>query len=184
MIPDYYDLLDRVHRHLRPRTYVEIGVQRGLSLRSVGQGTTAIGIDPEAPAEPPEEASATIRLFAETSDDFFAQHDLRAELDGRDLDLGFIDGLHLFEYALRDFVNLERHCHAGSVILVHDCIPLDEECASRERKTVAWTGDVWKLIACLRAERPDLDVATADVPPTGMAVITGLDPSSTALSEG
>ena len=26
------------------------------------------------------------------------------------LDLVFIDGMHLFEYALRDFMNVERYC--------------------------------------------------------------------------
>jgi hypothetical protein len=46
--------------------------------------------------------------------------------------------------------------------------------AARERTTVAWAGDVWKVVACLRADRPDLSLATVDVGPTGMAVITGL----------
>ena len=46
--------------------------------------------------------------------------------------------------------------------------------AARERGTVAWAGDVWKVVACLRAERPDLTVTTVDVGPTGVGVITGL----------
>ena len=177
----YYELLEHVQRHLRPRTYAEIGVADGLSLRFIGEATVAVGIDPEAPADPPPEAQGDVRLFRTTSDDYFATRDLRADLGGQDLDLGFVDGLHLFEFALRDFANLEAASHVGGVILVHDCLPLDEACAQRERTTVSWTGDVWKLVACLRAERPELRVTTLDVPPTGVAVVTGLDPSSTML---
>src|SRR5256885_12302956 len=47
----------------------------------------------------------------------FAEHDLSKELGGRPVDLAFIDGMHLFEFALRDFVNLERYCAPGSTIL-------------------------------------------------------------------
>ena len=182
-LPHYYELLERVQSHLRPRTYAEIGVADGLSLRFVGPATVAVGIDPAAPTEPPSEAEGDVRLFPMTSDDYFATRDLRSDLGGRDLDLGFVDGLHLFEFALRDFANLEAASHPEGVILIHDCLPLDEACAQRERTTVSWTGDVWKLIACLRAERPDLAVATLDVPPTGVAVVTGLDPTSTRLRD-
>jgi hypothetical protein len=35
---------------------------------------------------------------------------VRALLGGLPVELGFIDGMHLFEFALRDFMNLERLC--------------------------------------------------------------------------
>ena len=44
-----------------------------------------------------------------TSDDFFASHDLAQVLGGRPVDLAYIDGMHQFEFALRDFMNLERY---------------------------------------------------------------------------
>ena len=37
------------------------------------------------------------------------------------------------------------------------------------------------LVVALRRHRPDLSVVTADVAPTGMAIVTGLDPTSTVL---
>jgi hypothetical protein len=95
--------------------------------------------------------------------------------------MAFVDGLHLFEQALRDFVHVECHAHPDAVILIHDCLPIDRVTSSRERSTVVWSGDVWKVILCLRRYRSDLQVAVVDVPPTGLGVITNLNPSSTIL---
>ena len=179
----YFALLERLHERLRPRTYVEIGVHLGRSLGRVPPGTKSIGIDPEPVIADPavEEAS---KIFRVTSDDFFRDHDLRSELGGLPVDLAFIDGMHLFEFALRDFMNLERYCTARSVIMFHDCYPAKREHAEREwSDTVAWCGDVWKLIPCLREQRPDLNVAAIDVRPAGMGIITGLDPDSSVLSD-
>ena len=97
--------------------------------------------------------------------------------------MAFIDGMHLFEYALRDLINIERHCSPGSVLLVHDCYPQDEVTAARERSTRRWSGDIWKLVLCLREYRPELRLATLDVAPTGLAVITGVDSGSRVLAE-
>ena len=47
--------------------------------------------------------------------------------------------------------------------------------AERRRTTLKWTGDVWKVVECLRRERADLSLITVDVPPTGITVIRGLD---------
>ena len=91
--------------------------------------------------------------------------------------------MHLFEYALRDFINLERHCTPQSVIVVHDCYRDRAEHAERDPQTVAWCGDVWKLIPCLREQRPDLNVAAIDVGPEEMGIVTGLDPESTVLHD-
>lgn len=176
---EYYSLLQRIHEHLRPRTYVEIGVRHGQSMSVARPGTRSIGIDPAADIRFPIGDAA--RIFDMTSDEFFARHDLRAELGGLPVDLAFIDGLHLFDYALRDFANLERFCSRRSVVLVHDCLPIDAVTSARERTTDVWSGDVWKLVICLRRRRPALSVTTVDVPPTGLGVITGLDPASTVL---
>jgi hypothetical protein len=91
--------------------------------------------------------------------------------------------MHLFEFALRDFINLERACGRDSVIAVHDCDPPNAEAAARERTTAFWTGDVWKLVLCLKRHRPDLRVAVVDVPPSGLGIVTNLNPGSTLLEE-
>jgi hypothetical protein len=176
----YRQALDFVHSRLLPRTYVETGVSQGGSMALVLPGTRAVGIDPEPKVNRPIPLSASI--YPMPSDDFFERHDLSRLLKGP-VDVAFIDGMHLFEYALRDVMNIERHCAPGSVVLVHDCYPQDEVTAARERTTRRWSGDIWKLIVCLREFRPDLRVATLDVAPTGLGVITGLDPASRVLAE-
>jgi tetratricopeptide (TPR) repeat protein len=178
---DYFRVLARVHLHLKPRTYVEVGVFRGWSMRMVPPETQAIGIDPEPRLDQPPGPNQ--RVIAQTSDDYFAQHDVIAELGGRRIELAFIDGMHHFEYALRDFINIERLCGPDSVILVHDCYPLDRQTAERERSTAFWSGDIWRLILLLRKYRPDLAIRTIATPPTGLGMIFNLDPTSRVLAD-
>ena len=178
---DYITVLDHIHRHVRPRTYLEIGVETGRSLRLVAPYTRAIGIDPKPVLEGPPPPNAA--LFRMTSDEFFARHDVRAELGGLPIDLAYIDGMHLFEYALRDFINIERYCDAGSTIVFDDCLPRDRLTAQRERILTFWTGDVWKVVLVLRKYRPDLSIHTIAAPPTGVCVVRNLDPRSTVLPE-
>ena len=178
---DYFHVLARIHRHLRPRTYLEIGVSRGESLACVLPQTQVLGIDP-APnlARPPP---ANVRIYRETSDDFFARYVPSAELGGQPVELAFIDGMHHFEYALRDFINVERACCGSSVILMHDCYPLDERTARREQVTGFWSGDIWRLMLLLRTHRPDLVVHTIATPPTGLGIVLNPDPTSQLLAE-
>ncbi|HEX5477339.1 MAG TPA: class I SAM-dependent methyltransferase [Burkholderiales bacterium] len=179
--PDYMELLQRVQATLRPRTYIEIGVETGASIRLAGPGTRAIGVDPAPQVE--DELPPNITIVSTTSDEFFASYDLDGWLGGLPIELAFIDGMHHFEYALRDLINLERRCTAESTILVHDGYPLNRATAERERRTNFWSGDIWRLIVALRKFRPDLKVNTIATPPTGLAVVRGLNPSSRVLSE-
>lgn len=176
-ISTYYGLLRRAHELLEPRRYLEIGVHEGHSLAFVRPGTRAVGVDPEPKVDelPPDTTIVTA-----TSDDFFADPRL-IDLIGGPVDLAFIDGLHLHEQTLRDFANVERHSAPDGVILIHDCLPIDSRTASRRRTTVVWSGDVWKVVVALRRHRPDLTVTTVDVEPTGLAIVSDLDPTNTVL---
>ena len=166
---------------LRPETYVEIGIETGSTLALARPPTRVFGVDLEP--------SVTCRLktethiFTETSDAFFANRRLERPLAGRPVRLGFINGLHTFEECLRDFINLEAWCDPMSVILLHDTLPLDEPTQRRKRETLFWTGDVWKTVLALKHYRPDLDIFTISTAPTGLTVVTGLDPTSCVLAE-
>ncbi len=177
----YLGLLDRIHRHLLPRTYAEIGVNNGSSLTLAVPGTICVGIDPSPDVRCP--VRRRTRVFKQSSDEFFDQHDLARLFGGLPVDLAFIDGMHHFEFALRDFMNLEKASDEEGTILIHDCLPVSEITARRDRTTNVWSGDVWKLIVLLRQWRPDLRIEVIDVAPTGLGVIRGLDPTSTVLDE-
>jgi hypothetical protein len=100
--PGYLGLVDRIHCKVRPRTYVEIGVRFGASLAIALPGTVRVGIDPEPEVRFPVDPRS--HIFALSSDGFFSQHNLADALGGLPLDLAFIDGMHNFEFALRDFI--------------------------------------------------------------------------------
>ena len=177
----HYEALDFMHVRLLPRTYVEIGVNRGNALTLVLPGTRAVGIDPEPRLRHP--ISRSTKVFPWASDTFFEMWDLEDVLGGRKVDLAFIDGMHLFEYALRDFANLEPYCTPDSVVVLHDCLPANPRVAARKRPKKGWTGDVWKLAVCLRRYRPDLQTTVLDVPASGLGIVRGLDPESTVLQD-
>lgn len=177
----YIRVLERIHHHLKPRTYIEIGIETGASLQLAAPETLALGVDPQPQLR--FVPGPNVRIFAETSDEFFARHDVRAELGGLPVDLAFIDGLHHFEYALRDFMNLERLCAPQSTILIDDCFPHDRRTAERERFIEFWSGDVWKVIVLLKKYRPDLSIHTVATPPTGMCIVRNLDPGSRFIAD-
>lgn len=188
----YLRLLAAVHREVAPARYFEIGTQKGASLALAA--CPSVAVDPRflLPEGFLDSRPAT-RLFAQTSDAFFAAHDLTAVLGGP-VDLAFLDGMHRFEFLLRDFINTERHCTPGSVVMLHDCVPVCSQIthrrpgapriAAHDVMPGAWAGDVWKLLPILREHRPDLRLTVFDARPTGLALVTGLDPASRVLAEG
>jgi len=104
-------------------------------------------------------------------------------LGGKRLELAFIDGMHQFEFALRDFINVEKHSSQDSVILIHDVYPIDATSAARERASWFWSGDIWRLILILKKYRPDLTVNVIGTSPTGLGIVKNLDPNSRVLAE-
>jgi hypothetical protein len=175
----YRDFLGHIHELLEPPTYLEIGVRNGDSLALAR--SPSIGIDPayNLKVAPPPRA----KLFLQTSDDFFERDEPLMTFEGRRVGFSFIDGMHLSEFALRDFVNVERHTYWTAAIVFDDILPRDVAEANRDRATHQWTGDVYKVLEVLEAERPDLIVLRVGTEPTGLGLVLGLDPDSTVLAE-
>ena len=167
----YYNVLNWIHKILQPANYLEIGVHKGISLEQADRETPCIGVDPAPNIE--HELSPAVTLYELTSDEFFARYDL-TDLLGGPVDLAFIDGLHLFEQVVRDFINVERHSSPSTVVLLHDCLPLDEATASRERTTDFYSGDVWKATLAIHRLRPDLEMTIVPTAPTGLCLVRGL----------
>lgn len=197
-----HEFLTALHRLLQPRTYLEIGVSDGRSL--VLASVPSIGVDPAYRIRVRLHPDA--HLVRATSDAFFARRDPLAPLRPgprrrglrrwlarlmvrlrRDpsptLDIAFIDGMHWVEFAMRDFMNVERYVSPGAVIVVDDVLPRTVEEAARDRATQFWAGDVFKLVEILRTYRPDLVTRLVDTKPTGLLVVLNPDPSSTALAD-
>lgn len=171
----YLGLYERVHKWLAPRNYLEIGVSTGQSLRLAS--CDAIGIDPDPHLDAP--VAGNHELLEHTSDDVFAFTDIVASAGP--FDLAFIDGMHLIENVLMDFMNVERNCHPASLIMIDDPCPAHPMQARRTRATQFWTGDVWKIIPILRRWRPDLLLVLVDTDPTGTLLVLGADPDNTTL---
>ena len=129
-------------------------------------------------------------LFQMTSNEFYAQFEPRAIL-GHPVDVAFIDGQHLCESVLQDLINTEAVMSEGSIILLHDLLPLNATMAERARSSTSeddeyrtwWTGDAWKVAFVLRRLRPDLEVVFLDCPPTGLVMITRLSPQNRVLAD-
>ncbi len=177
---NYIAWLQRLHAALAPETYLEIGVGRGRSLCLAKPPTRAIGVDPRPMINAP--LTAETHIFCETSDDFFARGGLAPLLKGKLLRLAFLDGAHFFSQTLKDFVNVEAYCGPGSTVLLHDTVPLDEVTQRAERQRKFYTGDIWKVMLCLKHYRPDLDIFTIATPWSGLTVVTGLNPDSRVLA--
>jgi hypothetical protein len=183
-----HEFLAELHRRLAPRTYLEIGVKDGRSLAL--SRAPSIGVDPGARIT--VDITSDAQVVKTTSDAFFGRRDPLAHFRGRrsfrdvlrrrisrdraqmpspTIDLAFIDGMHLVEFALRDFMNIERFTTPSSVVVFDDMLPRNVEEAARDRTTKFWAGDVFKMQAILGTYRPHLIAIPVDTAPTGLLVV-------------
>lgn len=172
-----HDVLQWLHHALEPQLYLEIGVDKGLSLACAN--CKAIGVDPREELKLRVELPNTSRIIDSSSDRFFK--DANQYLD-ESPDLIFIDGMHLFEFALRDFIHAETLSAETSLIVIDDIFPCHTSQSLRRRITQAWAGDVWKLHAALAKYRPDLTLLPLNAHTTGLLLIAGLNPKSRDLT--
>lgn len=182
----YTKFLKKIHADTLFEWYMEIGCRDGRSFAPVRGNTIAvdpffrirdnlniIGVKP------------SLQIFQTTSDVFFENKFLkRANIQ---LSFSFLDGMHLIEYLLRDFINTEELSNPNGVIAIHDCCPFNYNMTTRDyvnrQKGSGWTGDVWKILPILADFRPDLEVTVLDAAPTGLVLVRELDPQSTVLRD-
>lgn len=179
----YLDVLEGLHRTRAPEWYLEIGAGRGHSLaRCPGK---AIAVDPafrlsgDVMGDKP-----ALHLIRQTSGDFFASG--QAHQIAPRIDMAFIDGMHLFEYVLDDFIATEKLCHPDAAILLHDLVPFSPAAAERDwdaARTKGWSGDVWKMTLILREYRPELGFDVLNPRPCGLGIVTRLDPENRVLED-
>jgi len=146
--------------------YIEIGVRDGVCVHQINSPRKA-AVDP-APVDPGFIESDGTVLFQTTSDDFF-EAGAATWLDGRRVNVAFVDGLHEFRQALRDVLHLESVMARKGVIFVHDCNPITRR--HEQDMDFTWNGDVWKVPYYLSQYRPDLQYFTLDCD-WGLGVLT------------
>jgi hypothetical protein len=191
----YYETFRILHAALRPNTYFEIGTLHGDTL-SLAR-CASISVDPGVDFSRHELVAGIIdkpqlHLFKMTSDEFFASQDPERIL-GAKIDMAFLDGMHRCEFLLRDFMNTERFCKPNSLVVLHDCIPVEAGMTARSPSAQPplmphrqgwWTGDVWRTALLLKRVRPDLSISAIDAQSTGLVLVTNLSPASHVLNEG
>lgn len=179
----YTSFMAGLHRDLLFDWYMEVGCRTGRIFANA-RGKT-IAVDPYFRADSNIiGVKPALHVFQQTSDDFFASDVLKA-LKIK-LSFSFLDGMHLFEFLLRDFMATEKASDPKGVIALHDCCPFSHEMTTRDLSAIpkqAWTGDVWKLIPILMEYRPDLRITVLDAAPTGVVLVSGLDPKSKILDK-
>ncbi|MDH3264995.1 MAG: class I SAM-dependent methyltransferase [Paracoccaceae bacterium] len=178
----YHQFLSRLHRFAIFDWYLEIGCRSGTTFAETRSKT--IAVDPFFRVQQNVIGNKRVlHVFQMTSDEFFAGGFLKTNAIRPGF--AFLDGMHLVEYALRDFMNVEANASEASIVAIHDCCPWTIEMTTRDIGNLpkgAWTGDVWKLVPILQKYRPDLTLTMLDSRPTGLLLVSGLDPASRALA--
>ena len=121
--------INRIIRKTAAARYLEIGVCRGETFFAV-DAPFKVAVDPAFQFDTADHESGRAHFFSMPSDDFFtsfAESDaadrLREEAGAPLFDVVFIDGLHTFEQAYRDFINSLRYTHDKAVCSLEEPLP-------------------------------------------------------------
>ena len=151
---------------LSAKTYLEIGVAQGDTFKGVKvQNKTAV--DPYFAFDWQSLRGDMHQFHQMTSDRFFCEH-----VFDQKFDIIFIDGMHTYEQAFRDFANSLLCAHDHTVWVLDDTVPSDPYSAwpndtqamvlRREAgiQDSSWHGDVYKLVFMIADFFPMLSYAT------------------------
>jgi tetratricopeptide (TPR) repeat protein len=168
----YLNFLKALHEK-KYEIYFEIGACTGNSLRL--SQSPSVAIDPYFNLQVETIGNKDFcLLFQEKSDYFFGE--TLPKFPHLKCQLGFIDGMHLFEYALRDFINLAKNSSEKPLFLFHDVLPWSYEMATRDYKKIPkgepWTGDIWKLIPIFISLGMEKNMKLLTSAPSGILAIS------------
>lgn len=172
-----HQFLAALHEKLKPKVYLEIGVQMGESLVLAEKADLAIGIDPFPMVDFSPNRRDNQQICPMTSDAWFKEF-----YGGPPIDLAFIDGMHLVEFALRDWLNVQKLMRPGGVIVFDDMLPYNAAIAARVQPPGDWTGDVWKLFYILMEEY-NQEPMLVNTTPTGTMVLLNVEPRPSWLEQ-
>lgn len=132
---NHTELLNHLVKKHGLKSYLEIGVKSPDHNFSKINVENKWGVDPN----PDEYAKKMDNILLYTSDEYFDNIDEK-------FDLIFIDGLHHSDQVQRDFENSLKCLNDKGLIVIHDCLPVDEITTSVPRgQQKIWHGDVYKF---------------------------------------
>lgn len=180
---DRLDIIRALMKKRKLNNYLEIGVFNGHIFFRI-KSNFKVAVDPEFRFDALRRAGKLLvnpyniynRYYEKTSDDFF-RDDAPSLYQKKRIEISLIDGMHEYEYALRDIENTVKYLSGDGVIVVHDCNALTQEsaCSFAEWKarnfTGTWNGDVWRTILHIRSLRKDLTAFVLDTD-HGLGIIT------------
>lgn len=186
---DRISIINELMSKKKLTNYLEIGVFNGRVFFRV-KSTFKIAVDPSFAFDALRKAGKFFinpynlfnRYIEKKSDDFFAE-DAPELFANKKCNLSLIDGMHEYQFALRDAENVLKYLSEDGVIIMHDCNPItkEEACTFEEWKAKGfkgqWNGDVWKTIMHLRTFRDDINVFVLDCD-QGLGIITKQKPES------
>ena len=124
------DLIQLIIKKNEYKKYLEIGCNQDEVFNKID--IDKIGVDPISGGN-----------FRGTSDEFFLKNTFK-------FDCIFIDGLHVYEQAIKDILNSIKFLNKNGVIILHDCLPKSIEHQRVPMSRYNWNGDVWKAIVEVR----------------------------------
>ena len=125
----YLDVLDAAEAIMKPDFYLEIGSRSGTSLAR--RNCNFIGVDPEFRVRAQVFNTAPQMHFMQMTSDAFFESKFLDRLGLRP-QMAFIDGMHWFEFALRDFMNAERCMDSSGLVFLHDVLPFNAQMTRRD----------------------------------------------------
>ena len=168
--PDYVQMLRALHAWKKPKTYLEICKGHNITLELSMCRTIAVGHPNLSAAAIEKIKNIEFHSFQMDSISFFENAAL-LNLYREKIDLAFIDGAHICETALSEFLHIEKIARHDAVIVLHDCLPLEVGITGRDATRAAprnpkrrdwWLGDVWRTALYLKRHRPDLGSGLID----------------------
>ena len=109
------------------------------------------------PEEEREDIIKNVITYRMTSDEMF---DILPS--DKKYDIIFVDGLHTEEQVGRDIINSFKHLNKGGIVVIHDCLPINEDAQAIPRITSVWNGSVWKAIPMLLTQGISYSVVDCD----------------------
>ena len=134
---NHTELLNYLVERFGLHKYCEIGVQQPANnFDKIMAKEWKVAVDPAMTGKP-----NTGVAYNCTSDEYFLNRPAEADK----FSLFFIDGLHHADQVKKDFENALASLSDDGFIVLHDCLPDDEQSSLVPRVTKRWFGDVYKF---------------------------------------